>query len=142
MQANKYNISLETAKLLKDCEVENKYIFANNLLLDKNTFKENNTKLIEECAIVYVPPTFPAFTWKEILCEYPKEFFWYDRYYHITCGELINDSYCGACGTDLLELDMCIEYEFVTFNIMKLLQQDKYKEADEYFRKHCILITN
>lgn len=57
--------------------------------------------------------SYSSFTWQEILWEYPEEFFW-DEYW-----------------TDLWETD----------EILKLLQQKKYKEADLYFREHCILIN-
>ena len=53
MEANKTHISLETAKLLRDCEVESEYIFVT----------------------INYEIRFPAYTWSEILWENAEKFF-------------------------------------------------------------------
>lgn len=97
MKATKDHISFETAKLLKDCGIKNKYVMRDN---------------------------YPAFTWQEILWEHAEKFFG---------SETIHINGMDTGFGDYLEKPR---------EILKLLQKKKYDKADEYFRKHCILINN
>lgn len=109
MRANSTHISLETAKLLKDCGVKSKYKF----------FFDNYDKEELSCSISNnehffgnIIKTYPAYTWNEILWEYPVLFFGNEE---------------GS------------EY-YKSINILQKLQDKEYNEADQYFRDNCILI--
>lgn len=111
MQANKDHISFETAKLLKECGANNKeyYVWSESEIISKIELQK---EINEWAHWVHLVDKYPAFTWQEILWEYPQEFF----------------------GSDTKErLTICTW-------VMYLLQQKKYEEADLYFREHCILI--
>lgn len=121
MKANKKFISLETAKLLKDCGVES-----------ENTFREDSRaiqiiKTIDKDNPKYLPVYgfYPAYTWQEILWEYPEEFFGSHKTQYDF--DEWNHTYKKA-------------YEIETKNILDLLQQKEYEQADEYFVKNCVLI--
>ena len=111
MKATKDHISLETAKLLKDCGVESKEYY-----LCIGFYETDNTieYYIEDWIIDDESGDHPAFTWQEILWEYNEIFF--------------NNEYLQKSTT------------LITQTILTLLQQKKYEEADLYFREHCILI--
>lgn len=113
MKANSTHISIETAKLLKDCGVR-----ASNHFSGFYGFYEKGSpdKSFGE---------LPAYTWQEILWEHAGEFFGKE------IKNFVNDSY---------EWGMWEGCAYHSFQILALLQQKKYNEADEYFRKNCILI--
>ena len=123
MKATKDHISLETAKLLKDCGVH-------TVVKSKYVYWKDNTP---DCEWVlsegkYTPKTVEykyilrAYTWQEILWEHAEKFFGKEL---ITFGKYYLDQACLIHPVHLL----------------RYLQERKYDEADEYFRKHCILIT-
>lgn len=106
MEATKDHISLETAKLLKNCGVKNHICFSQKGdIKDCVSIKYNGILL-----------STPAYTWQEILWEYPEKFFRYDYKGRI---DSTNPHY-----------------------ILWLLCQKNYKEADLYFREKCILIKD
>jgi len=113
MKANSTHISLETAKLLKDCRVESEYkFFFDNY--DKGELKcsiSNNKHFLQN-----IVRTYPAYTWQEILWEYDEEFF----------GEN--------------EIKQNLSHIGITDTILFYLQRKEYDEADQYFRDNCILI--
>ena len=112
MKANNTHISLETAKLLKDCKVACGQVYSPYL----------NGWIIEltENAGTTISQQLPAYTWQEILWEYPTEFF----------GNV------GWDGDDGYVNDS----EYYTTEILYLLQQKEYDKADKYLQDHCILI--
>jgi hypothetical protein len=119
MEANSTHISLETAKLLKDCKVESECGYYATAHDNYETYSISGNRHYWKGQ-----PNYPAYTWQEILWEYPERFFWgknfsYDAEYD---NEWANGN-------------------FIVFRILQLLQQKEYDEADEYFRRHCILIT-
>lgn len=67
MKANSTHISLETAKLLENCNIESKYIYYKDNLFSFDYF-------YNEIAEQKIKPFLPAYTWQEILWEYYKEF--------------------------------------------------------------------
>ena len=121
MKANSTHISLETAKLLKDCKVESDW---NYNLYHNHPIEEGQYFIVEQS---YKQPVFyPAYSWREILWEYPEQFFGEKGVRSETGLAQIPEKY----------------YEIYPQYILNLLQQKKYNEADLYFRKHCILIKN
>lgn len=126
MKANSTHISLETAKLLKDCGVDSEYYYYQNELIHNELFYKiyNEHKGMGiygvQCQHKMMSKCYPAYTWQEILWEYPQEFFG-------KCSEAVIPSagYCDEAG--------CPAY------LLALLQQKKYDEADKYFQDHCIL---
>lgn len=148
MKANKDHISLETAKLLKDCGVESECVWIHHHFA---TF-EQKPKLQEGWSVrkgtslrVMSNELLPAFTWGEILWERAKEFFGSeliefryedgDELYDFLGGDLRYPYSEGAC----MEFT-CKEYSYRAFEITLLLQEANYEGADLYFREHCILI--
>lgn len=126
MEATKDHISLETAKLLKDCGVESRYWY---LCIDDDDIHEHPhnveiTELTREDMAVDWSRTAckdscPAYTWKEIEDNA-------DKFFNIDNRE----SYWT--GNDCYELSK-----------MKLfLELNKYEEADLYFRENTILIKS
>jgi hypothetical protein len=117
MEATKDHISLETAKLLKDCGVRSKHYF----YMKQGTFYfTTDDYFLNDYEFVY-----PAYTWGEILWEYPEQFF----------GDII--------GPVLYDED----YEkYITdydvYDLIRLLQEKQYKEADLHFREKCRLIKD
>lgn len=114
MKANKDHISLETAKLLKDCGVKSEYIFGYSM---KGT--ENDGYYLKKRTEKYLFTFYyPAFTWQEIEDE-AEEFLgvqeWTTKYDTPSYFEKVKD-------------------------LLYLRLEKKYDEADEYFREHCILI--
>jgi hypothetical protein len=105
MEANSTHISFETAKLLKDCGVESGKVFINTIEREPN----DGWKILESINGV---GEYPAYTWQEILWEYPVLFFGNEE---------------GS------------EY-YKSINILQKLQDKEYNEADQYFRDNCILI--
>ena len=69
MKANKTHISLETAKLLKDCGVESELYFAENegFVVEKHKIDKS-----QDWKDGYF---YPAYTWQEILWENADKFF-------------------------------------------------------------------
>lgn len=149
MKATKTHISLETAKLLKDCGVESEEMF---VIMETFSSTENmpnpiivkRSRLIEKCFCWYKIDTnplkeesenyevhYPAFTWQEILWENADIFFNED-----TMMEERNKK----IGQSALFFDGP-EYKYHSIIILELLQQKKYDEADEYFKEHCVLIN-
>jgi len=124
MKATKDHISLETAKLLKDCGVESKDTYQMQFALSYYTTIGKSgyglkDKILRE---IGEDVEFPAFSWQEILWEYPKSFFGGKNHYQVT----INSSPESG-------------FDYIATEILILLQQQKYDEADLYFRKNCIL---
>lgn len=118
MKANKTHISLETAKLLRDCGVVASQCYI-------KYFQKDGTETIWDVLPPRILPEeynssiyYPAFTWQEILWEHSKKFF----------GDIM-----VSYGED--------SFEMYSREILSLLQQQKYDEADLYFRKNCILIN-
>lgn len=105
MEANSTHISLETAKLLKDCGVESNSVFINTIEGDP----DDGWKISKSINGV---GEYPAYTWQEILWEYPILFFGNEE---------------GS------------EY-YKSINILQKLQDKEYDKADKYFRHYCILI--
>lgn len=143
MKATKDHISLEAAKLLKDCGVESKYIFAEyqnsqNIIeptkWECSIMKKNNTSID---FINYLSGShnrlYPAYTWQEILWEYAEEFFGEDE----VLFENVQDFKTKISMKRFLSAN-----KLAMIEIGYLLQQKKYDEADEYFRKFCVLINN
>jgi hypothetical protein len=117
MKANSTHISLETAKLLKDCELESKLVWCKN---EANRYYIPAKPITREKSnenAWSIP--YPAYTWQEILWEYPQEFFGEDAY----------DTFGGYCHTCRFTVD-----------ILDFLQDKEYDKADKYFRDNCILI--
>ena len=121
-QANETYISLETAKLLKDCGVESKLHYIHVL---PNSWEVHNLDWDED-------PTYddfgdneyyPAFSWQEILWEYPQKFFGEKSHYQVVVNYLTE-----------------FGYDYIACELLVFLQQKKYEEADEYFKNHTILI--
>ena len=113
MKANSTYISSHTAKLLKDCKLESSAYYCNGKLIRKPLFRGKTICAKDEI--------YPAYTWQEILWEYPRQFFgdkWRATY---PAG-----GYCDEAG--------------YPSDILYLLQQKEYIEADELFKTHCILI--
>jgi len=127
MKATKDHISLETGRLLKNCEVKSKREF--------RIEKEQPTVISDKGALwrKSVGKIYPCFTWQEILWEYPKEFFGEEE---MTSSEL-SENIVPHEDCNLCSIKRNIYYTTI---ILGLLQQKKYEEADNYFRKHCILI--
>ena len=124
MKTNETHTSLETGKLLKDCEINSKYSFIDNE--GKYIFANNGFILLETRLINNEKEFYPAFTWQEILWEYPEKFF----------GEnFVNPPNWWGEGVQNMQ------YKFATIYIFNLLQDKKYNEADLYFRENCILIN-
>ena len=72
MQATKDCISLETAKLLKDCRIENKYYFVECKITKEVMIYRGCEKWKNNW---YYPSLYPAYSWQEILWEHVEEFF-------------------------------------------------------------------
>ena len=124
MKATKDRISLETAMMLKDCEIESKssYVFVKEILRDDGSYYVYNLK--KEKVDEHTNIIAPAFTWVEILWEYAEKFFG---------SEIISNAYPTINDKK--------KYYYITKYILNLLQQKKYEEADLYFRENCILIV-
>lgn len=85
MKATKEHISLETGKLLKFCGVTNSLVFTNECdyeyldngltIVKPKENKYNVTKPFLERFVLRFGSEYPAFTWQEILWEYPDKFF-------------------------------------------------------------------
>jgi hypothetical protein len=119
MEATKDYISLETAKLLKDSPIKSKYVY--NYIDPNIPIIIHRYDFMEEMPqIKFYPPYrenitaeyYPAYTWQEILWEYPVLFFGNEE---------------GS------------EY-YKSINILQKLQDKQYDEADKYFKDNCILI--
>lgn len=102
MKATKDHISLETAKSLKDCEVKSKYVCN----ADYGEIANRRDDLHP------ITNLYPAYTWQEILWEYPEDFFKGEDY----------------------------KLSSILLNIVWRLREKQYDEADAYFRENCVLI--
>lgn len=165
---NTTHISLETAKLLKDCKInsESTYQIQHSLNYYQTIGKKScglGDKVLRECGM---DVEYPAYTWQEILWEFPAEFFgvtteeemekWENKYIDcLSTGESFRNPYrceekdaskdyhyciCPECQYNSINFDR--QYHICTKHILKLLQQKKYDEADLYFRKKCILVNS
>ena len=133
-KANKNHISLKTAKLLKDCGIFSKYHYADQ----GDNRKHKIVNYVDSDAIITTnnekrkTKDYPAFTWQEILWEYPDKFFGEEE---MTSSELsrniVPHEDCNLCS-----MNRNLYYPNI---ILNLLQQKKYQEADDYFVEHCIL---
>jgi hypothetical protein len=129
MEATKDYISLETAKLLKGCPNSN-CIYIENAYSQYGSKKEEYGTVIIERELrtdIYRGKTYPAYTWQEILWEYPKEFF---------------EETCIIKHPHIVDRFCYWNIERVTEEILKNLRLKKYDEADLFFRENCILIKN
>ena len=70
MKANKTHISLETAKLLKNCGVESEWGYYTEAYDNYSDYKLSNNPHFWKGQ-----PNYPAYTWQEILWENAEEFF-------------------------------------------------------------------
>ena len=147
MKATKDHISLKTAKLLKDCGVESEYLFDNMENIYTNEMPRirlsDNTKH-DGTTIGYF---YPTYTWQEILWEHPKEFFGEEcevcNGKGYTYRQIVNDrNQTCTVGKYWSQCNNCwgITKSCIVNQINVLLKQNKYIQADLYFREHCILI--
>jgi hypothetical protein len=81
MKANSTHISLETAKLLKDCKVESECGYYATAHDNYETYSISENRHYWKGQ-----PNYPAYTWQEILWEYNKEFF---GEYSVAIGEIL-----------------------------------------------------
>jgi hypothetical protein len=135
MKANKTHISLETAKLLKDCGVGSDYAYIDEgdgydavLIKYWETIdgEWGSCRSIVFKGIIdnYSIEGIYAYTWQEILWENAEEFFGKENHYNVTINNLIDKN----------------GFDYIATQILILLQQKKYDEADKYFRENCKLI--
>jgi hypothetical protein len=112
MKANSTHISLETAKLLKDCGIDSRYFYVtNDGILDTNNFVNIADSFDSDFKRTILNNYYPAYTWQEILWEYHDKFFGEDDW-------------------------------IATPQILEYLQKKQYKQADGWFRIHCILLPD
>lgn len=124
MKANETHIGLETAILLKECGVASNLSFA---------FAEKiETKVVYTEDVPLGFYRFPAFTWQEILWEYPKEFF----------GEKyrLDDRYINE-ETEGIEIRKPA-YKLIPELILGCLQDGYFGRADQIFKANCIIIKD
>lgn len=116
MNATNKHISLEAAKLLKDCGLDaNMYYWKSEMGIIE-IVKVSDEKYQQ---LVYLQAElYPAYTWAEILWKYHKEFF----------------------GNDVNKNSVLYAHERYPILILKYLQEGKVESADKYFRENCILI--
>jgi hypothetical protein len=146
MKANITHISLETAKLLKDCGVESQDWYC-KLFIQRwdDIFECQDIYLYIRDNIKFLSPNhdyrklYPAYTWNEILWEYPKEFFG-KKWDFVTLFDLATEKEYVPSGWKCNSLVREQYYITHTKYILHLLQQKKYNEADKYFRENCVLI--
>jgi hypothetical protein len=120
MKANHTHISLETAKLLKDCGIESKYWYYKNHAGIFIREKDKDKDIIEMFGHHWKDNWYyPAYTWSEILWEFPEKFFGKPFDFEDDTGDFT--------------------YHMATRDILHLLQHKQYDEADKYFRENCIL---
>lgn len=118
MKATKDHISLETAKLLKDCGMESKFLYIYELL----SKEEYELILTEEyCTTNQV---YPAYTWQEI--EDNAELFFGKK--------LVDDGMFFITGDSKTEAYILHIHKILDYRLDK-----KYVEADLYFREHNII---
>lgn len=115
MQANKTHISLETAKLLKDCGVESDWGYYTEAYDNYSEHKLSNNPHFWK-----LQPNYPAYTWQEILWENAEKFF-------------------GKPYIKNGHKDYFHPQKYYVLEIIDLLQQKKYQEADEYFRDNNLI---
>ena len=76
-------------------------------------------------------------TWWDVLWKYAGEFFVEDENCDcFNCGKRVRVPNGDSYGNSICKVCMHTE------KIKSLLQQKKYEEADIYFRKNCVLISN
>ena len=129
MEATKDFISLETAKLLKDCGVESKFVYTKSGVIeyDKQGYFQ-----------YFATYKLPAYTWQEIE-DNTELFFGIESYYfRKTIDFKIPQKESERIKAPIQGIDDFTDTEYILF----LRQQKKYKEADQYFRYNCILIKN
>ena len=141
MKANENYISLETAKLLKDCGLYHysgtytniseigDYDYYSIIEKDISLRTEYDHGTYMDClyrngniggmGLDRGAEVYPAFTWWEILWKYPKQ--------------LLGSKRSGFN-------EGVLDRNFYTLYILRFLQQEQYDQADQYFREHCILI--
>lgn len=141
MNATIDHCSLETGKLLSDCGVESKYIFIDEIFRDDGRYY-THIILREELFGLNVNKIYPAYTWQEILWEHAEEFFGdkemdTDLYY---CSRVWQAWNYGTMTKNDFEENLEPAFVLHTNQIIKILQQKKYDEADLYFRENCVLI--
>lgn len=119
MNATKDHISLETAKMLKDCELNYDCTYVENYddVIGWSVYREGEVTgeqydygFFSSEKLHHWKEFYPAFTWQEILWEHEENFF--------EAGEIVKH----------------------TQKILLMIQAKLYNEADEYFREHCVLI--
>ena len=116
MKATKDHISLETAKMLKDCGIESRDWYIKERLGKKAWVISDKENVGPNDYTEF----YPAFSWQEILWEYHEQMF----------GE---DNHTGV--------GLTFVSEYHARNIVSYLQMEEYEKADEYFRENCILIN-
>lgn len=118
MKATKDHISLETAKLLINCGVRCEHTFLNVGCSADPEWEFRKERFGFGFDAIY---GLPAYTWSEILWEHAEKFFGLSEWSK--------------------------EYNTPSFfeksrELLFLLIEKKYDEADEYFRENCVFITN
>jgi len=142
MTANQKFINLETAKLLKDCGVESEYVFSNFMgcALTKEfniecKYSKDEIKDFEDEFGEIGIQIYPAFTWQEIE-HFSQLFFGVDDYYYARGEETKGKNDWND------EFDYVLKsFEYHSIFLLKLRLENKYEEAELYFREHCILIN-
>jgi hypothetical protein len=122
MKANNTHISLETARLLKDCGIKSSLAWNTDkaFIGDWGMYSAIRRNLPHEQE-GYSIDQYPAYTWQEILWEYPEKFFGKPFDFEDDTGDFT--------------------YHMATRDILHFLQHKQYDEADKYFRENCILIN-
>lgn len=122
MKANQTRISLETAKIIKPIAKPSKKYFCDFGKLGVDILNHASNRLQK---LRYInTKIFPAYSWQEILWEYPKEFF----------GEEIEDFSITQEG-GIVALP---KYKGHTAIILNHLREKNIEKADRYFREECI----
>lgn len=125
MEATKDNISLETAKLLKDYNLFSQWKYC----IGGDKCETEYTLIHEDDDGASYTDRYPAYSWWDILRKYPEKFFWHE----------IN-SFNRAKYIWMWNWLITNNYRWCCINILLLLQQKDYEQADLYFRHSCILI--
>jgi hypothetical protein len=136
MKANKTHISLETAKLLKDCGVKSEWWSVVDTITEERKIIPSPSSKYYGIETDYYccgkgeesrlegKGIWDIYTWQEILWENAEKFFGKENHYNVTINNLIDKN----------------GFDYIATQILILLQQKKYDEADKYFRENCKLI--